>query len=213
MYFVRLHPICRHYRDTLGRNGSASSLPRPSIFLLKHCLRGFVYCTLAKFPRPNSFLFSSQYMCLCVVSRPKTNQNKEGKKKKSKVNSIQFNSFGGIHPTSTDPVSPYSCSTTFPVLTDVHPNPQSHLPIYYLVLQLFLRVGILLLSPGPNQAPDLTKPSCRPWRWRPDDRRGPMTIGSIRQFIGDVQGPRTVMHFVVVPSDRIGDELLYAASP
>lgn len=92
VYFVRLHPICRHYRDTLGRNGSASSLPRPSIFLLKHCLRGFVYCTPAKFPRPNSFLFSSQYMCLCVVSRPKTNQNKEGKKKKkqSQFNSIQF---------------------------------------------------------------------------------------------------------------------------
>lgn len=40
-----------------------------------------------------------------------------------------------------------------------------------------------------------------------------MTIDSIGQFIGDVQGPKTVMHFVVVPSDRIGDELLYAASP
>jgi hypothetical protein len=40
-----------------------------------------------------------------------------------------------------------------------------------------------------------------------------MTIDSIGQFIGDVQGPKTVMHFVVVPSDRIEGELLYAASP
>lgn len=152
-------------------------------------------------------------VCVSVCSIQAQKQTKTKKKKKNQVNSIQFNSFGGIHPTSTDPVSPYSCSTTFPILTDVPPDPQSHLPIYYLVLQLFLRVGILLLSPGPNQAPDLTKPSCRPWRWRPDDRRGPITIGSIGQFIGDVQGPRTVMHFVVVPSDRIGDELLYAASP
>lgn len=43
VYFVPLHPICRRYRSTLGRNGSASPLRRPSIFLLKHCLRGFVY--------------------------------------------------------------------------------------------------------------------------------------------------------------------------
>lgn len=214
VYFVRLHPICRRYRGTLGRNGSALPLHRLSIFLLKHCLRGFVYCTRAKFPRPNSFLFSSQYVCLCSTQAQKQTKTKGKKKKKtSQSNPIQFNSFGGIHSTSTDPVSPYSCSTTFPILTDVPPDPQSHIRIYYLVLQLFLRVGILLLPPGPNQAPDLTKPSCRPWRWRPDDRRGPITIGSIGQFIGDVQGPRTVMHFVVVPSDRTGDELLYAASP
>lgn len=209
VYFVRLHPICRRYRGTLGRNGSASPLRRPSIFLLKHCLRGFVYCTPAKFPRPNSFLYLIS-ICVSVCSIQAQKQTKTKREKKKKTKSIQFNSFGGIHPTSTDPVSPYSCSTTFPILTDVPPDPQSHLPI---LLQLFLRVEILLLPPGPNQAPDLTKPSCRPWRWRPDDRRGPMTIGSIGQFIGDVQGPRTVMHFVVVPSDRIGDELLYAASP
>lgn len=92
VYFVRLHPICRRYRGTLGRNGSASPLRRPSIFLLKHCLRGFVYCTPAKFPRPNSFLFSSQYVCLCVVSRPKNKpkQRTQKKKKPSQSNSIQF---------------------------------------------------------------------------------------------------------------------------
>lgn len=94
VYFVRLHPICRRYRGTLGRNGSASLLRRPLIFLLKHCLRGFVYCTPAKFPRPNSFLFSSQYVCvcLCVVPRPKKQTKTKGKKnpKSIQLNSIQF---------------------------------------------------------------------------------------------------------------------------
>jgi hypothetical protein len=93
-------------------------------------------------------------MCLCVVSRPKNKP--KTRRKREKVNPIQFNSFGGIHPTSTDPVSPYSCSTTFPILTDVPSDPQSRIAIYCLVLQLFLRVGIVLLPPGPNQAPDLT---------------------------------------------------------
>lgn len=88
VYFVRLRPICRRYRGTLGRNGSASPMRRPSIFLLKHCLRGFVYCTSTKFPRPNSFLFSSQYVCLCVVSRP---ENKRKQRRKKKTKSIQFN--------------------------------------------------------------------------------------------------------------------------
>lgn len=145
--------------------------------------------TPAKFSRPKSFLFSSQYVSVCSIQAQKQTKT-EKKTSQFKSNPIQFNSFGGIHPTSTDPVSPYSCSIAFPILTDVPLDPQSHLAIYCLVLQLFLRVGIMLLSPGPNQAPDLTEPQCRPWRWRPDDRRGPITIDSIGQFIGDVQGPR-----------------------
>jgi hypothetical protein len=104
VYFVRLHPICRRYRGTLGRNGSASPLRRPSIFLLKHCLRGFVYCTPAKFPGPNSFLFSSQYVCLCVVTRPENKpkqREKKEKRKSSQSNSIQFNS---IHSVASTPL-------------------------------------------------------------------------------------------------------------
>lgn len=95
-------------------------------------------------------------MCQCSIIQAQKQSKTEGGKKKKQVNPIQFNSFRGIHPTLTDPFSPYSCSTTFPNLTDVPPDPQSRIAIYCLVLQLFLRVGIVLLPPGPNQAPDLT---------------------------------------------------------
>jgi hypothetical protein len=101
----------------------------------------------------------------CTIQAQKSKQNRQNS---------QFNSFSGTHPTSKTQ-SPYCCSTTFPILTDVFPDPQSPLTIYCLVLQLLLRVGIDLLSPGPRQAPGLTKPPCRPWRWRPEGRRGPMT--------------------------------------
>jgi hypothetical protein len=90
---------------------------------------------------------------MCSIQAQKQTKNKG---KKNQVNPIQSNSFGGIHPTSTDPVSPCSCSTTFPILTDVPSDPQSRIAIYCLVLQLFLQVGFVLLPPGPNQAPDLT---------------------------------------------------------
>lgn len=87
MYFVRLHPICRRYRDTLGRNGSASPLRRPSISLLKHCLRGSVYIYESSLG-PIQF-YSRRNMCLCVVSRPKNKPKTRGKKS-SQSNSIQF---------------------------------------------------------------------------------------------------------------------------